>query len=93
MTDTPVNRNTEMTVALAKWGLKSLEEARTMLSSAKIASHEALLSGGLGRSQIAALHELETYPDMIQTHIKNLNGLLHFIQTDEHMEKSDDDDK
>ena len=93
MTDTPVNRNTEMTVALAKWGLNSLEEAQTMLSSAKIASHEALLSGGLGRSQIAALHELESYPDMIKTHIQKLKGILHYIQTDEYPEKSDDDDK
>lgn len=88
MTDTPVNRNTEMTVALAKWGLKSLKEARTMLSSAKIASHGSLLSGGLSRVQIGAMHELGSYPDMIQTQINNLSNILHVIQTGKYDEKS-----
>lgn len=92
MTDTPVNRNTEMTVALAKWGLKSLEEARTMLSSAKIASHESLLSGGLNRTQIAAMYELESYTDMLKIKIDNLSCILRIIQTVEYGKKSSDNE-
>lgn len=90
MTDTPVNRNTEMTVDLAKWGLDSLNEALTMLKAAKIASHESLLSGGLNRVQIAAMHELESYPDMLKIKIDNLSCILRIIQTGEYGEKSGD---
>lgn len=92
MTDTPVNRNTEMTVALANWGLKSLDEALTMLQSAKIASRESLPSGGFNRAQIAAMHELESYPDMLKTKIDNLSCILRVIQTGKFGEKGDDNE-
>lgn len=92
MTDTPVNRNTERVVALAEYGLNRLDEALTMLKAAKIASHESLLSGGLNRTQIAAMHELESYPDMIKTQINNLSNILHVIQTGEYKEKSGDNE-
>lgn len=88
MTDTPVNRNTERVVALAEYGLNRLDEALTMLKAAKIASPESLLSGGLNRTQIAAMHELESYPEMIKTQINNLSNILHVIQTGKYAEKS-----
>lgn len=92
MTDTPVNRNTEMTVALAKRGLDSLNEALTMLKAAKIASHESLLSGGLNRTQIAAMHELESYTDMLKIKIDNLSCILRIIQTGKYGGKSGDNE-
>lgn len=92
MTDTPVNRNTEMTADLAKCGLDSLDKALTMLKAAKIASRESMLSGGLNRVQIAAMHELESYPDMLKTKIDDLSCILRIIQTGEYGEKSGDDE-
>ncbi len=88
MTDTPVNRNTERVVALADYGLNRLDEALTMLKAAKITSPESLLSGGLNRTQIAAMHELESYPEMIKTQINNLSNILHVIQTGTYEGKS-----
>ncbi|QHJ78367.1 MAG: hypothetical protein [Bacteriophage sp.] len=92
MTDTPVNRNTEMTADLAKCGLDSLDKALTMLKAAKIASRESMLSGGLNRVQIAAMHELESYPDMLKTKIDDLSCILRIIQTGEYGGKSGDDE-
>lgn len=92
MTDTPVNRNTEMTVALAEYGLNRLDEALTMLKAAKIASHESLLSGGLNRTQIAAMYELESYPETVKTKIDNLSCILRIIQTGKYGEKSSDNE-
>ena len=92
MTDTPVNRNTESAVALAEYGSRKLGEALTMLKAAKIAGHESLLSGGLNRVQIAAMHELESYPDMLKIKIDNLSCILRIIQTGKYGEKSNDNE-
>lgn len=93
MTDTPVNRDTEMTVYLTKLGLEKLKEARTMLSAAKTVGHEARLSGGMTRVQKAATLALDSYPGMITTHIQGVSSILRFMQTGKYTTKSDDDDQ
>lgn len=91
MTDTPVNRDTETTVYLTKLGLEKLKEARTMLSAAKTVGHEARLSGGMTRVQKAATLALDSYPNMITTHILGVSSILRFMQTDKYTTKSDDE--
>lgn len=91
MTDTPVNRDTETTVYLTKLGLEKLKEARTMLSAAKTVGHEARLSGGMTRVQKAATLALDSYPNMITTHIQGVSSILRFMQTDKYTTKSDDE--
>ena len=92
MTDTPVNRDAERVVALAKFGLERLEEAETILKAAKIAGHEARLSGGMNNVQKAATLALDPYPEMITSYMQSVNSILNVIQTGKYEEKSGDND-